>query len=462
MCAAATVRVKPVFWSVVDHTLFPLVALPVCCVYLVVARVLSMLVPFLILPTYLIARPFYWAVPLARAAFDSQHPFYIRWGFETAYAMNIIRRFLTLPLRRSVPDVYILGFPKCGTTALAQYLMQHPAISGIDGLPYDPALSKESHFFNGVLGPRTTHSRLLYRSFFPTVLTRWWNEVVKGAGTWKCIDACPLNACLPHVAERIKRMSPNAKLIFMVRDPVDAAFSAEIMLRNTGMPLDWSFMEDIRAGDQRFHIPAEDAEYFENLTKLGPLAALPKDMPTRVFTRTSSVLYFSHFADRIAPYLSRFPRENILFMEFREFSAQPQKSVESVFEFIGVDPSRGGYQFKPVPMWTGERRGRRMHPAVRQKLNQYFELPNQRLYAIVGKSYPWGSAAQSDAGAESSSLSAKDEHVVIPLPNMSEKKKSKRKVEGLTSAVDLLPALGVNRKDSEARNRRTISVSAAV
>jgi len=248
----------------------------------------------------------------------------------------------------------------------------------------------------------------------------------------------------------------------MVRDPVDAAFSAEIMLRNTGMPLDWSFMEDIRAGDQRFHIPAEDAEYFENLTKLSPLAALPKDLPTRVFTRTSSVLYFSHFADRIAPYLSRFPRENILFMEFREFSAQPQKSVESVFEFIGVDPSRGGYQFKPVPMWTGERRGRRMHPAVRQKLNQYFELPNQRLYAIVGKSYPWGSAAQSDAGAELSSLSSKDEHVVIPLPNMSEKNKSKRKVEGLTSAVDLLPALGVNRKDSEARNRRTISVSAAV
>ena len=144
--AVQTSSAKPVWSLVVDYTLFPLVALPVCCVYLAVARVLSMLVPFLILPTYLIARPFYWAVPLARAAFDSQHPFYVRWGFETTYAMNIIRRFLTLPLRRSVPDVYILGFPKCGTTALAQYLMQHPAISGIDGLPYDPALSKESHF----------------------------------------------------------------------------------------------------------------------------------------------------------------------------------------------------------------------------------------------------------------------------------------------------------------------------
>ena len=43
MCAAATSRVQKPVWSlVVDYTLFPLVALPVCCVYLVVARVLSM------------------------------------------------------------------------------------------------------------------------------------------------------------------------------------------------------------------------------------------------------------------------------------------------------------------------------------------------------------------------------------------------------------------------------------
>ena len=189
----------------VDYVLIPL-SLPVILVWLAVARVVSFAVGMLVLPPYLMSRRLYWAVPIARTAWQVKPKWsglFQRLGFESAYCMNMARRFLTLPLRRNVPDVYILGFPKCGTTALAQYLMQHPAISGIDGLRYDPALSKESHFFNGVLGPRTTHSRLLYRSFFPTVLTRWWNEVVRGSGPWKCMDACPLNACLPHVACRI-------------------------------------------------------------------------------------------------------------------------------------------------------------------------------------------------------------------------------------------------------------------
>jgi hypothetical protein len=137
------------------------------------------------------------------------------------------------------------------------------------------------------------------------------------------MDACPLNACLPHVAERIKKMNPNAKLIFMVRDPVEAAFSAEIMLRNTGMDLEWSFMEDIQAADPRFVESPEDEAFFEKLSHLKQYDALPYDLPSRIFGKASSVLYFSKFADRIAPYLSRFPRENILFMEFREFTEQP-------------------------------------------------------------------------------------------------------------------------------------------
>jgi hypothetical protein len=174
---------------------------------------------------------------------------------------------------------------------------------------------------------------------------------------------------------------------------------------------------------------------------------------------------FSHFADRIAPYLARFPRENILFLEFREFNAQPQKSVEAVMEFIGVDPHHGQYAFSPVPMWSGERRGRRMHPAVRQKLNQYFEIPNQKLFAIVGKAYPWGTAlAEADTEEQGSEIvgSPKEQQVIIPLPNVMSNSKGSDKAIRYSSAVDLLPALGVSRKESETRNRRTISVSAVV
>lgn len=44
-------------------------------------------------------------------------------------------------------------------------------------------------------------------------------------------DATPTVACLDFCAERVARMNPDAKLVFMLRDPVSAAFSAEIMVR---------------------------------------------------------------------------------------------------------------------------------------------------------------------------------------------------------------------------------------
>ena len=61
---------------------------------------------------------------------------------------------------------------KCGTPSLAAYLRQHPALSGLSGRPGNEIFSKESHFFGGILGRGTTSSAALYRSFFPTLLTR--------------------------------------------------------------------------------------------------------------------------------------------------------------------------------------------------------------------------------------------------------------------------------------------------
>jgi hypothetical protein len=69
---------------------------------------------------------------------------------------------------------------KCGTTTLANYLKQHPALGSVIGPPLKETLTKESHFFSGVLGRHTTNSRALYRSFFPSVICRWWAEVIRG------------------------------------------------------------------------------------------------------------------------------------------------------------------------------------------------------------------------------------------------------------------------------------------
>lgn len=80
---------------------------------------------------------------------------------------------------------------------------------------------------SGALGRGSTSSPALYRSYFPTILARWWKEVRYGKQL--CLDACPLPSCLPYSAKKIAHLTPNAKLIFMLRDPVAGAFSAELM-----------------------------------------------------------------------------------------------------------------------------------------------------------------------------------------------------------------------------------------
>jgi hypothetical protein len=55
---------------------------------------------------------------------------------------------------------------------MAHYLQAHPGISGIAGMPGNETFQKESHFFGGILGKDAASSATLYRSFFPTFITR--------------------------------------------------------------------------------------------------------------------------------------------------------------------------------------------------------------------------------------------------------------------------------------------------
>ncbi|KAK9823980.1 hypothetical protein WJX72_006752 [[Myrmecia] bisecta] len=299
-----------------------------------------------------------------------------------------VRRLLTLPLRPHLPSFYILGFPKSGTTSLANHLKRHPAIGGLAGLPWHETLSKESHYFNGVFGAKHAYSAALYRSFFPTILSRWWAEVVLKVDEWKCFDACPMPACLPYTAARIAALTPNAKLIFMMREPVAGVFSAEMMFRNMGMPLSWSLVDAVAADDERFQETAEEAALWKQLDSLGPTEPLPDNMPEIFYTRLSSLLRCGQYADRIAPFLKVFPPENFMFIDFKEFINNTEQVLEQVFEFIGVDATRFQYEELPPGMKT-DYKGRRMHPSVRQRLQEVFQDSNSRLYALLGRDFHW-------------------------------------------------------------------------
>lgn len=130
--------------KLVDFVAIPL-GLPLIACWLLLAKLISILSPFLVFPSLLLAKRLYWAVPFAPYALAQQGKWrgrILRVGFEATYCMNVVRRLLTLPLRTRVPDFYICGFPKAGTTTLANYLREHPQLSGLDGLEWHEVLNK--------------------------------------------------------------------------------------------------------------------------------------------------------------------------------------------------------------------------------------------------------------------------------------------------------------------------------
>ena len=112
----------------------------------------------------------------------------------------------------------IVGAQKCGTTALAHFLSQHPEIG--------MASPKETHLFDwppysSDWTPEQIDER--YRPFFEHC-----------AGTSIRGEATPIYMFLPGVAGELKRYNPNLKLIVLLRDPVERAVSHYYMERNRG------------------------------------------------------------------------------------------------------------------------------------------------------------------------------------------------------------------------------------
>ena len=120
-------------------------------------------------------------------------------------------RFLTSPLR-VLPDFLVIGAKKCGTTALYSYLTQHPSIA--------PAFRKEIYYFNTLFG----RGRHWYRSHFPTAaeLRRMRRE---HGGPTLTGEATPDYLFDFHAPRRAFETVPQARLIAILRNPVDRAYS---------------------------------------------------------------------------------------------------------------------------------------------------------------------------------------------------------------------------------------------
>ena len=253
---------------------------------------------------------------------------------------------------RALPDAIIIGGQKCGTTSLFHYLRQHPELV--------PSYAKEVHYFDGGTTPdRDDHARgeRWYRSYFPMQSAVAPGQVV--------FEGSPRYLYDPDAPGRMHDLLPGCKLVVLLRHPTDRAISHYYHVRQRGQePLE--LPEALAAEDARL------------------------DHPDPAVRRANAV-YHSYkargrYAEQLRRYLERFPREQLLILQSELLFTEPEKVLDEVHRFLGVDP---GFETPDLRRWNVGALHKDVSLDTYRELDEHFAPANEDLYDLLGTRYDW-------------------------------------------------------------------------
>jgi hypothetical protein len=257
-------------------------------------------------------------------------------------------RAITSPLRM-LPNFLIIGTAKGGTTSLHRYLEEHPNIGC--------TLKKEVNFYN------YNYDKGLgwYRSYFP--LQR--QGLMAG-------DSTPTYMIHPHTPSRVFQSIPNVKLIAVLRNPIDRAYSHHNMnLSRQEISENLSFEDAIKAEDMR--IDCEMAKMLDDENYVG--------LNYSYFSYLRSGIYIN----QLKPWTDLFPRSQILVIQSERLFESPSIIYSQVLEFLNLPK----YELKQYKNANPRSYLSDIKPETRKYLADYFRDYNQKLYEFLGATYDW-------------------------------------------------------------------------
>ncbi|KAF7199389.1 heparan sulfate (glucosamine) 3-O-sulfotransferase 3-like [Nothobranchius furzeri] len=255
---------------------------------------------------------------------------------------------------RKLPQALIIGVKKGGTRALLEFLRLHPDIR---------ALGSEPHFFD------RHYARGLnwYRSMMPKALE---GQIV--------MEKTPRYFVTVDTPQRVHSMSPDVKLIVVVRDPVTRAISDYTQIISKAP-----------------NIPSFESLAFKNHT-------------TGLIDSLWSPLWIGLYAQHMEHWLACFPRTQIHLVSGERLILDPAGELGKVQDFLGLQRIVTDKHFyfnktkgfpclkKPEgsskPHCLGKTKGRAhvsINPKVVLRLRQFYKPHNQRFYQMVGQDFGW-------------------------------------------------------------------------
>ncbi len=238
----------------------------------------------------------------------------------------------------ALPNLIVIGAQKCGTSGLHYYLSLHPETS--------MSKPKELNFF--IAERNYPRGFDWYRAHFDP------RARVRG-------ESSPNYAAYPQhvgVPERMHAAVPEAKLLYMVRDPID-------------------------------RIAAHWVHNFAKRREKG-------DLHATLMHPNTSYLARSHYHMQLQQFLRCFPREQVLLIEQEELRSRRLETLRTVFEFIDVDPDFSHARFSDERHKTS--RKTRATPLA-MRLERIGETPRGRaipatFWRAVGNLFPFRSTIE--------------------------------------------------------------------
>jgi hypothetical protein len=250
-----------------------------------------------------------------------------------------------------LPDFVVIGAMRCGTSRFYSLLTQHPNV--------EHAAIKEVHYFDR--SARFGRGVEWYRQCFLFSKGEDGRASITG-------EATPNYLYHPMVPERMIQVIPQARLIVLLRNPVDRAYSHYYQAMRRGL--------ETRSFEEAIEV--EQALLAGNGNESSAYRPRPRD------GHDSNLLAKGLYADQLLRWSKYFDKQQMLVLKSEDFFERTPDIMVLVQEFLGLP-----YRELDLPTSKPSKRYEPMDPFIRQRLEAYFEPQNQRLYEYLGVDFGW-------------------------------------------------------------------------